>query len=177
MNTYGYVFNSPINAFDPLGLYSFDEFLLDSGNVAAGFGDTITFGFTNWIRDQMGTNGVVDKCSGAYSGGEWAGIGYSIAAGGAIGWRAAGQKAVGKEFSHWIPNRMGGPRSKWNGNFVPKVTHALSDPFRYRFMPRSWKATNPMPNVISQQWTRIPYVYKGAAIGAAYGTAGSAHSH
>jgi hypothetical protein len=27
--------------------------------------------------------------------------------------RAAGANGAGKEFSHWIPNRMGGPRSKW----------------------------------------------------------------
>jgi len=69
---------------------------------------------------------------------------------------------------------MGGPRSNWNGNFVDKVVHALSDPYRYRFMPKAWKAENPMPNMLWQQWTRIPNVYKGAGAGAAAGSAGAA---
>lgn len=89
--------------------------------------------------------------------------------GGAAGWEAAGAKGVGKEFSHWIPNRMGGARSKWNGNFVEKELHALSDPYRYRFMSKIWKAENPMPNRIWQQWVRIPYVYKGGAAAGALG--------
>ena len=36
-------------------------------NAAAGFGDGISFGGTDWIRGQMGTNGSVDKCSLTYS--------------------------------------------------------------------------------------------------------------
>jgi hypothetical protein len=64
-------------------------------------------------------------------------VGASAALG-ALGVRWGGVAGRGKEFSHWIPNRAGGPRSIWNGNYVPKSTHALSDPYRYRFMPRSW---------------------------------------
>lgn len=124
----------------------------------------------------MGTNGVVDKCSGAYSAGEWSAVALEIGLGGAAGLEAAGGKGAGKEFSHWIPNRMGGPRSAWNGNYVPTATHALSDPYRYRFMSRVWKAENPMPNQAWQQWTRIPNVYKGAAAGGAAGVAGAAQS-
>ena len=90
------------------------------------------------------------------------------------GVKAAGGKAVGKEFSHWIPNRMGGPRTIMNGNFVSTEVHALSDPYRYRFMSRAWKAANPMPNQAMQQWVRLPSVYKGAGAGGAYGAAGLA---
>jgi len=116
----------------------------------------------------------IDKCSREYSAGEWAGIGVSLATGVAGGTRAAGARGAGKEFSHWIPDRMGGPRSIMNGNYVSVETHALSDPFRYRFMARNWKAANPMPNRASQQWTRFPNVYKGAGAGVAYGAGGAA---
>jgi hypothetical protein len=84
-----------------------------------------------------------------------------------LGLEAAGTRGAGIEFSHWIPARMGGPRGILNGNFVPRSVHALSDPFRYRFMPRPWKAANPMPSVVNQQFTRIPTVLRGAAAGSA----------
>jgi len=103
-----------------------------------------------------------------------AGVVMDTAIGGAVGWEAAGARGAGKEFSHWIPKRMGGPRSLWNGNYVSKVEHALSDPNRYRFMPRSWKEANPLPNLFTQQWKRIPKVYKGGAAGAVAGGAGAA---
>jgi len=168
-NLYGYVLGDPVNLFDPMGT----DWVDSAANFSAGFGDVLTFGGTSWIRDQLGSNSAVNKCSGAYSSGEWAGIGASVALGGALGWRAAGSKAFGKEFSHWIPNRLGGPSSKWNGNYVSPTTHALSDPYRYRFMPRAWKAGNPMPSGVSQQWTRLPNVYKGASVGGIYGAAGA----
>lgn len=156
-----------------LGLYSMDEFVNDAANASAGFGDTISFGLTDWVRDQMGTNGGINKCSGAYSGGEWAGIGYGFAAGGAAGWRAAGQKAAGKEFSHWIPNRMGGPRSSWNGNYVTPGRHYKHDPYRYP--PRSQRSGDKWPGPI-QQLDRIPNVYKGGAIGGGAAGASAAGS-
>ena len=87
----------------------------------------------------------------------------------ASGLEAAGTKGIGKEFSHWIPNRFGGARSLWNGNYVTTAEHALSDPYRYRFMSREWKAENPLPNQFIQQWERIPNVYKGAAAGGSIG--------
>ncbi|MBI1766632.1 MAG: RHS repeat-associated core domain-containing protein [Acidobacteria bacterium] len=36
-------------------------------DAAAGFGDSATFGITDWIREWMGTNRNVNKCSGAYN--------------------------------------------------------------------------------------------------------------
>jgi len=57
--------------------------LVDSiANVAAGFGDTISFGLTDWIRS-AGDNNVVDKCSFGYSAGKWAGYLHGVAFSGA----------------------------------------------------------------------------------------------
>ena len=56
----------------------------------------------------------------------------------------------------------------FNGNYVSKATHALSDPYRYRFMPRSWKESNAPMGVLKSQFTRLPNVYKGMGIGAGY---------
>ncbi len=166
-NNYAYAYGNPVQFGDPSGLFgAADMPTLPSGmvNFAAGFGDTLSFGLSSLARSGMDIGGV-DTCSGAYTGGQVAGVAMGIAMGGAAGLEAAGTKGAGREFSHWIPNRMGGPRSLWNGNYVSAEEHALSDPYRYRFMPRSWKADNPMPNAASQQWTRLPNVYKGAAAG------------
>ena len=178
VNLYGYVEGKPTTAVDTLGLSSFAASLPSLPqpvvDFAAGFGDTLSWGVTDKIRDLMDTNSAVDKCSMSYTAGEVAGVAASTVTGGAAGVRAAGAKGAGKEFSHWIPNRMGGSRSVWNGNFVSKEFHALSDPYRYRFMPKSWKANNPMPNTVSQQWDRIPNAVKGTAAGAGYGAGGAA---
>ena len=171
-----------MNNVDPLGLSWIDwsgfNFLDPVGNFAAGFGDLLTFGRTAWIRDQWNNkvwDGVdsVDLCSDSYTAGKWFGIAFSIASGVAGGYRAAGAAGRGLEFSHWIPARMGGARSLWNGNYVSQATHALSDPYRYRFMPRVWKAVNPMPGRLSQQWTRLPKWIKGAGLGTGYAVGSS----
>lgn len=178
-NGYLYAEANPLTYTDPLGLWgvadlpSIPQPAVDFG---AGMGDTILFGQGQRIRDALGVDGGVDQCSDAYDYGEWAGIGASLATGFAGGVRAAGVKGAGKEFSHWIPNRMGGPRTIFNGNYVSTATHAVSDPYRYRFMPRVWKAANPPMSTPMAQWTRIPNVYKGAAAGGAYGAAGAAQT-
>lgn len=139
-------------------------------DAIAGFGDTLSFGFSRWARS--GHDGA-DEESSAYLGGQIAGVAYSMALGGASGVRAAGfgGRGTGMEFSHWIPNRWGGPRSILNGNYVTGIEHALSDPFRYRFMPRTWKALNPLPSAPIQQLNRIPWVLRGVGAGAVYGDA------
>ena len=174
LSPYVYVENNPLMYIDPYGLWAWGDPLPDSWvDFGAGTGDVILFGEGQRLRDLLDIGGV-DRCSAAYGAGEWAGVGASFATGVVGGIKAAGAKGAGMEFSHWIPARMGGPRTLANGNFVPTATHALSDPYRYRFMPRVWKAANPMPNKASQQWTRIPNVYKGAAAGGAYGAGGAA---
>ena len=187
INTYAYVNGNPLSYYDPYGLFGMDDVwgAVYSGtggwspsqetvDFGAGMGDVILFGQGQRLRSALDVDGGIDKCSRAYSNGEWAGVAVSFATGFAGGVKAAGGKAVGKEFSHWIPNRMGGPRTIMNGNFVSTEVHALSDPYRYRFMSRAWKAANPMPNQAMQQWVRLPSVYKGAGAGGAYGAAGLA---
>jgi RHS repeat-associated protein len=175
INLYGYVGNDPINGLDPYGLYDFYEFMDDASNFSAGVGDNLSFGLTGAIRESLpgiyGDNGGVDKCSGAYGAGEWTGTGLALVTGAAGGIKAAGAKAAGKEFSHWIPNRMGGPRSIWNGNYVSPARHYKHDPFRY---PSGWRDLGPKWNPALQQLDRIPNAIKGGAAGAAYGGASQA---
>jgi hypothetical protein len=139
----------------------------------AGAGDVMLFGQGQRMRNMLGVDGGINLCSKAYSNGEWAGIAVGFAGGLAGGAKAAGGKAAGMEFSHWIPTRLGGPRTILNGNYVTIIEHALSDPSRYRFMSRAWKALNPMPSTWVQQWERLPMVLKGAVGGTAYGAAGA----
>jgi hypothetical protein len=138
----------------------------DVVDFSAGFGDVLLLGFGDEIRDALDI-GSVDMSSMAYGAGELTGTASLMATGVAGGIRAAGTRGPGMEFSHAIPARAGGPRSIWNGNFVTTRTHALSDPYRYRFMSRGWKEANPMPNRASQLWTRTPNAIKGTAAGAA----------
>ena len=55
----------------------------------AGAGDTLSFGLTNWVRDQMGTNDFVNQSAGTYAAGEAGGVALSIGIGGAAGAEAA----------------------------------------------------------------------------------------
>ncbi len=78
-NFYTYVGNNPVYFVDPLGLDALDS----AANYAAGFGDMVTFGITNYIRGRLGTNDVVDQCSTAYSAGWWTGMFHQLAFSGA----------------------------------------------------------------------------------------------
>ena len=99
------------------------------------------------------------------------------------GWQAAGRTLLRREFAHAIPNRVvnlageaiseGIGRSRFNGNYVTAVEHALTDPYRYRFMPRAWKALNPMKPYAMRMLLRIPRIWVGAGAGAAYGAGGA----
>jgi hypothetical protein len=116
----------------------------------------------------MGTDEFVDPCSGWYSGGEWAGVAHGLATGVAGGIKAAGVKAAGKEFSHFIPKRSGGPRSIWNGNFVTPLRHARHDPFRNLKGMR--KTDKLLPGL--QQLDRVPNTWRGTGIGLGWGPGG-----
>lgn len=172
-NLYVYSGNDSINETDPLGL----DWLQDLSDFSAGFGDNVTFGGTRLIRQYFGYDDVVNKCSGWYKGGEWAGLATITATGFAGGLKAAGTKAAakatGKEFSHWIPNRLIPKglkklgRTTWNGNYVTPKLHYLTDPRRY---PSGWRNFGGRWNPILRQLARIPYVYDGAVVGAGYGS-------
>jgi|GEM_PF-6390464 len=67
---------------DPLGLWIWgDPLPQDLVDGAAGFGDGLSGGLTDWMRDQMGTNGSVNKCSPNYSNSHTAGAGSSLGLG------------------------------------------------------------------------------------------------
>ena len=71
----GFAGSDQLNYSDPFGLCP--EWvdgkpcdLKAAASFAAGFGDAVSFGATDWIRDKMGTNNVVDKDGAAYFGGQ-----------------------------------------------------------------------------------------------------------
>lgn len=176
INLYADVENNPLNLIDPYGLHWTDyipDFVTSPRVVdfAAGMADNLTFGLTDKARNALDINDSVNKCTGAYSAGEWAGTALTVATGVAGGIKAAGVKGAGKEFSHWIPNRMGGPRSIWNGNYVSPARHYLHDPFRY---PPGWKQLGDKLNPILQQLDRIPNAITGTAAGTGYGVGSQA---
>ena len=172
-NLYAYTDDDPVDEVDPLGLFGWPSLPQGVVDYSAGFGDTLSFGLTNAIRNGMGTNGVVNKCSNSYSAGQWSGVALDAALGGAAGLEAAGANAgkAGFEFSHWIPNRFGGPRSLYNGNYVSQEFHYLTDPFRF---PPGWQQYGDKLPTLLQQLGRISWVYPGAAAGGAAGAASAA---
>ena len=77
---YAYAGDNPLNASDPTGLIfgisgtpSWEEL----GEGVAGWGDTLTFGATNGVREELGINNV-DACSGAYQAGGYAGLATAV---------------------------------------------------------------------------------------------------
>jgi RHS repeat-associated protein len=77
---YAYAGDNPLNASDPTGLIfgivgtlSWEEL----GEGVAGWGDTITFGATNWVREELGNNNI-NACSGAYQAGGYAGLATAV---------------------------------------------------------------------------------------------------
>jgi hypothetical protein len=122
------------------------------------------FSLTGSVNDLMGNH--VNKCSGAYSAGGWGAFAWSLAMGGAAGWRAAGSAERGLQFSHFIPNRM----LQWsefandlgwtrlNGNYVSVGYHAVSDASAWQFLQAPLKQTLTMlPEMPwTQLWMRLP---------------------
>jgi len=97
-----------------------------------GAASVLTFGVTDKINNALGNSQFVNKCSGWHTLGTVTGIGLSTAIGGALGAEAAEANAGEQvfEFSHWIPDRWGGPRSVFNGNYVSQKFAYLTDFYR-----------------------------------------------
>lgn len=93
----------------------------------------ITFGSASKLNDALGANVAVDRCGIGHKLATAGDFVASIALGGAFGAEAAEANAgkKGFEFSHWLPTRMGGPRSIYSGNYVSQKFHYLTDAFRY----------------------------------------------
>ena len=173
LNVNAFVDGDPLNHRDPLGLFELPTLPQEFVDFSAGMGDVILLGQGARLRRMLGIDGGIDRCSKAYGAGEWAGLGVSLVTGVVGGIKAAGTKAAGKEFSHWIPDRMGGPRSIWNGNWVTNWRHYKHDPFRYSQIKGEWKDWGPKWPAWLQQLDRIPNTYKGGAVGAGWGAAGT----
>ena len=129
-NFYEYVWNGPVRRIDPFGL----DWLKNLSDFSGGAGDAFSLvPSIDMINDATGGSSVVDKCSLYHKLGTGVGIAVTTALGGAAGAEAAEANAgrKGFEFSHWIPDRMGGPRSIFNGNYVSRKLAYLTDPYRY----------------------------------------------
>ena len=94
-NLYGYVLGDPVNFYDPDGLFALPVLPQGVVDAVTGFGDAISFGLTDVIRDVMDTNGVVDKCSSAYAGGAFVANFVDLKRGAASGLKAAAKKING----------------------------------------------------------------------------------
>jgi hypothetical protein len=179
-NLFAYTVNDPVNLSDPSGVPF-------GGTIDAGesYGEA-ALSYADMLTDPNATG--YEK-AGAAGGGAFSALWtpctsdstfavLTTAAGGAGGLRAAGSKAAGKEFSHWIPDRVlkrSGSQflrntfgtSRANGNYVTPMRHYLHDPHR---MLRGTTRSGKFPPV-GQQLDRVPRVYYGAGGGAAVGGA------
>lgn len=161
INLYSFCENDPLNMIDPYGLHWTDYVPDWAGAFGAGLGDNLSFGLTGFGRRALGYDDAVDKCSRSYTVGGWTGVGAGVALGG-VGGLARG---AGKEFSHWIPDRVlritnsdflrnTFGRSLFNGNYVSPARHFKHDPFRFPGGDLGIKF-----NRVLQQLDRIPTIY------------------
>jgi RHS repeat-associated protein len=72
-NWYAYCGNEPVRRIDPEGLAFYDDPDHPGYNAIVGFGDGVSFGLTNIIRERMGTDSLVAEDSLAYQGGRLGG--------------------------------------------------------------------------------------------------------
>ena len=111
---------------------------------------------------------------------DWWSVGGSALAGAAFGGAGritAGTRGIGKEFSHFIPHKLGGPKSVWNGNYVSISTHARSDPFRRQFMSRAWKSRNGQWGLVKSIVVRLPRTPAGLGVSGSIGATRGATGH
>lgn len=168
-NLYGYVSGNPIWGLDPLGLADMLDALHDSavaGYTRGGFWGNMQAELSNVGTALLNTIGastvkeLSSKSGSAFGCGDYLGGSvYLVATGayivfeagsfgrlGALKGATKGSKLAATEFSHWIPKRLGGPRIWWNGRIVSVTEHALTDVYRYQFLPKSVK------EVLKRSW-------------------------
>jgi len=154
LNVYAFVGNNPVNFADPYGLDAFN----DISNFAAGAGDSLTFGATDWVRGQLpgDVNDVVNYDSGAYIGGEVTEVVIELGAtGGAAGLKHAAEGASrsaarnafrrmtkdvvrdGKQLHHLNPlfGHPGGAKALFPTGGLPAAIH--SHPFNLKLLDRA----------------------------------------
>jgi RHS repeat-associated protein len=153
LDSYAYVGNSPVYRYDPLGLWWFGDPLPKwLVNGVAGFGDTVSFGITSHVRDAADI-GDVNKCSTAYSAGQWTGFGYGLVAGGTgllRGYQAGREFSFGRNFRIApFGNRTGHPTGRFphyhrrvvdkaTGLTLPGQGIGRHRPWDSRFTDRKW---------------------------------------
>lgn len=76
-NLYGYVLNDPVNLIDPMGTDWTDAGFAMT-DAAAGFSDMASFGLSSTLMDNFSGGGGVNKCSGAYRGGQAGALAVSV---------------------------------------------------------------------------------------------------
>nr|CUV15694.1 conserved protein of unknown function [Ralstonia solanacearum] len=106
-STYAYVGGSPLMYMDPYGLFGWADMpVLPQGMVdfSAGFGDSMSFGITGYIRAGLDINSV-DKCSNFYRGGEIADVAFEL---GTLG-LSAGLKSLAANASRSAARRGARP--------------------------------------------------------------------
>ena len=174
INFYAYVGNNPVHFVDPIGLDALDS----AANYAAGFGDMVTFGITNYIRERLGTNDAVDQCSTAYSAGWWTGMFHQLAfsgagafSGGARSVFYSGEGALeaaraGKGAGRLLEDTLGGkllnfvdkrypiPEGVWNGVSRTFSLNAKGDAqvfLRNADQARTWSAVEkPLIDIVNR---------------------------
>ncbi|PIT09045.1 hypothetical protein BGI40_08760 [Snodgrassella communis] len=159
LNLYGYANANPLKYADPYGLWSMDKawgFIYDTTgwvpsqglvNCLAGYGDYMSFGATEWLRDKTNVGGV-DKCSDAYRYCTYIGMAQDAVTLGraAFGLGRAvkiyrGYRKANKEFLNYVKNTKEKPAAvvvavdkntgkhalNTNGNIPEKVAPELKD--------------------------------------------------
>jgi hypothetical protein len=82
-----------------------------TGEAVVGFGDTLSFGLTDWVRTEAGLANTINEESGAYVTGQVAGVAHGVALGGVGAARVAGvQTKIAIHGAHHAFPRLGGRR-------------------------------------------------------------------
>ena len=138
---YTYAGDNPLTYGDPRGL-SFGGFLEEVGEGIAGWGDTLTFGATNWVREELGINNI-NGCSGAYQAGGYAGLATGVLIPGEGEVLGAGDIAAGA----MREGDVLGAVERWLGEgyreIAPGVYRSADDARQFRATPSDLGAAQP----------------------------------